>query len=475
MLAASADESALEAVRIVQVSDAAIIVESPSGPVLYGLGEIPGGLGEAHCWAIAPDEVLLAGASEELAAEVGAARDRVLAEARRMAAAYSPPTQDAGVADVPVIATDAIELATSVADLLPADLDGDGAEEWLTVGAEGATAFAADGTRLWQFATERPCISLDAANVDGDGRPEVVVGCEDEQVYLLTAAGEERWRFRCAPGTASLVGPPVPEMVRIADLEGDGTPEIIVGANYTHCLTPAGEVRWEHYLRFARGQVCGDFNVGTVEDVDADGQLEVVSLYRDSYHKGVIYGPDGEMEIPAEGYGFNSVLPLDALAVNLYGRDEGLHIIVGGDTRMYEYWGYGEFAGQSAGRKSGCYPHLAAWQPEGEKPFVYGATDMGAVIAWRNSEDRTDQWVKREEPWARVIGSRISALGVAEVAGGARLLVGTEGGAVRILDAATGEDIARTEATGSAVVRIIARGDQALVVHADGVVEVLGP
>ncbi len=474
VIAASADEAELNTLQVLPVSEQAVLVESAAGPLLYGLGEIPGGPGAAACWAIAPDEVLLSGAPAGLGAQVEAARDDIFAEARRLAAGYTPPG-GVEVADVPMVETTMADLGTPIVALLPADLDRDGADEWLTVGSEGATAFATDGARLWQFAPGAACVSIDAGDLDGDGVPEIAVGCEDRHVYLLDASGEQRWRFACKAGDASLVGPPVPEMVRIADLEGDGTPEIIVGANYTHCLTPEGDVRWEHYLRFARGRVCGDFARGLIADVDADGELEVVSFYRDSYHKGVIYAPDGTQKVPAPDadYGFNTPLALDALAVNLYGRDDGLHIVLGGDTRLYEYWGFGQFAGQSAGRKSGCFPHLAAWRPAGEKPFVYAATDMGAVIAWRNQQDRNDEWVNLDSPWSRVLGGRISALGVIETAAGARLLVGMEDGSVRVLDATTGEDVARTVATGSPVVGIIARDIEALIVHADGVVEAL--
>ncbi|MEA3403114.1 MAG: VCBS repeat-containing protein [Armatimonadota bacterium] len=499
VVAASEDEATLSAVRVQRTSERAAIVESPSGAMVCGLGELPGGLGEANLWAVARDEVLLAGATRlgELSAQqpvdVSMARDgqpridgelqgdvrgalqrmmgEVLDAARRMAAAWQPPDEGLAEADLPALDGESIDLGTPVAALTEADLDADGAPEWIVAGAEGVTALHGNGARLWQFATERPCLSLDAADLDGDGRAEVVAGCEDTNVYALSAAGEELWRFECKAGTASLVRAPAPEMIRIADLQGDGTLEIIVGANFTHCLSPSGEVLWEHYLRFSRGRICGDFNTGLIADVDADGQLEVVSLYRDSYHKGVVYSPEGEMEIPSEGYGFNTVLPLDAAVTNLYGRDEGLHIIVGGDTRFYKYWGYGQFAGQAAGRKSGCFPHLAVWEPEGGKPVLYTATDMGAVLAWRNDEERTDQWLKLEQLWSCVVGERITALGVVETGAEPMLLVGTRGGATWLIDGLSGHAVARGEPTGSPVVHITAEDEGAVVTHADGRLE----
>ncbi|MGC9318014.1 MAG: FG-GAP repeat domain-containing protein, partial [Armatimonadota bacterium] len=501
VVAASEDEADLSAMRVRRISHRAALVEGPRGAMVCGLGEIPGGLGEASLWAVAPDEVLLAGATRlgevspaqpvdvfmprdgrpridgELQGDVRGAlqqmMDGALEAARRMAATWRPAADGLAAADLPALEGESIDLGASVTALTEAELDGDGEAEWLVAGAEGVTAVGRDGTRLWQFATERPCISLDAGDLSGDGRAEVVAGCEDTNVYALSAAGEELWRFECKAGTASLVREPAPEMVRIADLQGDGTPEIVVGANFTHCLTPSGEVLWERYLRFSRGRICGDFNTGLIADVDADGQREVVSLYRDSYHMGVVYSPDGEMEIPSEGYGFSTVLPLDVAVTNLCGRDDGLHIIVGGDTRFYRYWGYGQFAGQAGGRESGCFPHLAVWEPEEAKPVLYTATDMGAILAWRNEEERTDQWIKLERLWSRVVGERVSALCVVEAGGEPRLLVGTLGGAVWLIDGLTGDPLARGDSTGSPVVWIAACDDGAVVAHADGRLESL--
>ncbi|MBD3291743.1 MAG: hypothetical protein GF393_02375, partial [Armatimonadia bacterium] len=501
--AASTDESALDRLTVTPVSDNAVIVDSVAGPAVYGLGELPGGGAEAHAWAITEDGVLLAGATrigdrrlaeasdvyldgDGLATDaqgidaavLEALRTSALPEARRLAAAYQPPEPTDALADVPVQETADVALGTPVAQMAAGDVDGDGAEEWVAAGAEGVSAFEADGTRLWAFDPGSACTTVDAGDIDGDGTAEVVVGCADFHAYALSGGGEQLWRFECKPGTASLVGPPVPEMVRIADLEGDGPPEIIVGAHFTHCLPPSGEVRWEHYLRFSRGRICGDFNTGEIADIDADGDLEVLALYRDSYHSGAVYGPGGDLEIPNDGsYGVNLPYPNSVIALNLWGhQNQGLHYVVGGNNKLIKYHGTGEFVNTNGGSTGGCYLHLDAWRPAEGFPWLFASTDMGAVVTFRAERERNDQWLVIPQQWAAVIGERITALGVLENGAAARLLVGTNSGAIWLLDAATGEALTRIAPTGSPVaqIRVSAGGTGfqpvAVAVRADGTV-----
>jgi len=502
--AASADESDLDTLRVSPVSESAMLVEHAGGVMVCGVGEMPGGAAEADSWIVADDAVLLAeatrvadvalaeatdlyldasglqasiedGQAPKLTAALQDLMGAVLPEARRLAAAYEPPAARGQLADVPALDTQAVDLGTPVTTMIAADIDGDDLDEFLTVGSEGAAAFEASGEQLWQFAPGAGCISIDSGDIDGDGIPEIVVGCEDTHVYMLNAAGEELWRFECKRGTASLVAPPVPEMVRIADLEHDGVADIVVGANWTHCLTPSGEVKWEKYMRKARGQIAGDFYLGEIADFDADGDLEVLSLYRYSYHQGVVYGPGGEIEIPNDGgYGVNIPFPHSVVALNLYGHDDrGLHYIVGGNNELQKYHGTGEFVNTNGGDTGGCYLHMTSYKPAEGFPWVYASTDMGAVMAFRAEQERNDQWLITPKQWSKVVGERVTALEVSEVDGQPRLLVGTGPGALWALDATTGEPVAKAAPAGSPVVTIITEGSSALVVHADGTVRAL--
>jgi hypothetical protein len=102
------------------------------------------------------------------------------------------------------------------------------------------------------------------ADIDGDGQPEVVWGAYDV-VSLNGATGAVEWRAtngqRAWPG------------VVIADLTGDGTPEIIVGrgGDQLTVYNRFGGVLWTRNP-FGGGEV----RTLAVADLENDGQLEIV-------------------------------------------------------------------------------------------------------------------------------------------------------------------------------------------------------
>jgi hypothetical protein len=159
------------------------------------------------------------------------------------------------------------------------------------------------------------------------------------------------------------------------------------------------------------------------------------------------------------------------IALNLWGHDDrGLHYLVGGNNRLIKYHGTGEFVNTNGGSIGGCYLHLAAWEPAEGFPWVFASTDMGAVVAFRAERERDDQWLVIAQQWAAVIGERITALGVRAEAGSVRVLAGTNSGAVWLLDASSGDVLARTAETGAPVTQIRISADRALAIRADGTV-----
>ena len=64
-----------------------------------------------------------------------------------------------------------------------------------------------------------------AADLDGDGRDEVVIGRQDCKVTVLDSAGKEKW----SRALEFYRRPPYVNVVRTGDLDGDGRPEVIVG------------------------------------------------------------------------------------------------------------------------------------------------------------------------------------------------------------------------------------------------------
>jgi outer membrane protein assembly factor BamB len=156
-----------------------------------------------------------------------------------------------------------------------ADVDGDGKAEVL-IGSEDSALYClrgTDGGEKWRFRTGDWVYSSAAvADVDGDGRIEVVVGSWDCKVYCRKGTdGTEKWTYT----TGGLVR----SSPAIADLDGDGAMEIIVGSHdkKVYCLTGSGGKKWDFTTG---GEV---WSSPAVADVDGDGQLEVVVGSYDKY------------------------------------------------------------------------------------------------------------------------------------------------------------------------------------------------
>jgi hypothetical protein len=124
------------------------------------------------------------------------------------------------------------------------DVDGDGRREALhvqpdgvircfTVGAPGRCPTCPADTELprgkgnderWHLDLGRPVSRLIAADLDADGRTEVLFGCDDGKLYALGERdGKPRVLWSVALGRR--VGEPI-----LADQDGDGRPEILVAA-----------------------------------------------------------------------------------------------------------------------------------------------------------------------------------------------------------------------------------------------------
>lgn len=135
---------------------------------------------------------------------------------------------------------------------------------------DGKIAFRAS---LGSAATTAPTL----VDVDGDGKLEVAVGDAKGKVHLLDGAtGKSRWAHAVAsPGEAH---PAIGAGLAAADLDGDGAPEIVAGSETGKLVALRGKdasVAWKMErnspLRAAPLLV----------DVDADGKLEVLAAWAD--------------------------------------------------------------------------------------------------------------------------------------------------------------------------------------------------
>lgn len=124
------------------------------------------------------------------------------------------------------------------------------------------------------------------ADLDGDGRSEVIVGTSMGLLYVLDGeTGFVRRHFPMQFGK-------IESQVAVADVTGDGALEIIVADMLGNVVlvTPEGETVWDAKLQSSYGGSVYVSYTPSIGDVNADGQLDVV-----------VVATEGEAEAEAEG------------------------------------------------------------------------------------------------------------------------------------------------------------------------------
>lgn len=123
---------------------------------------------------------------------------------------------------------------------------------------------------VWTLDTKSPSYGSGAvADVDGDGKPEIVFGTyyNDEHLYCVNAEdGSVAWKHKSDGG-------PMDASVAIADLDGDGKLEILAADSSSgrlFCLGGDGAQKWTLQLPNSTD------SPPAVADLDGDGVFEIV-------------------------------------------------------------------------------------------------------------------------------------------------------------------------------------------------------
>ncbi len=147
-----------------------------------------------------------------------------------------------------------------------ADLDHDGKAEILLSGAKDTViCLDAQGREKFRAGIGVPAGGAHVvADLDRDGTPEILSGTADG-LRVFSATGEDRWSVPLNRGVDSSIS--------AADLDGDGDLEVIVGdlSGKLTALSHDGSTIWQYDLgeRIRRS--------AAVADINGDGQLEVIA------------------------------------------------------------------------------------------------------------------------------------------------------------------------------------------------------
>jgi len=191
----------------------------------------------------------------------------------------------------------------------------------------------ASGKPLWEFGAQGTVNDTWVADLDWPGNvlygegPEILVASDDENLYVLNAAGQRLRElhidYPLRVGRSSVRQPRVSNVL-VGDLEGNGEPSVLVGTLNGNLarLNPALELQWRH----------DEIEHGTRElrlaDLNADGKQEILAASK--YGSVEVFSADG-----AELRGLYSELGDVEFAVGDINGDGAPEIVNGSSTGAF--------------------------------------------------------------------------------------------------------------------------------------------
>ncbi|NOZ21188.1 MAG: hypothetical protein GXP25_08865 [Planctomycetes bacterium] len=447
-------------VKMTPVSDKCALIVQGDTSTLMGIGDMPGGLGKADMFVISDDSIFTVGCEappDSALASRALAAARAQVEKRKREIAGTASREEKGER----LSVKTVKLDMPISTIRVADVDADGGDEWIVGGRSGVGLYESTGKKVWAFATEGDVRAIDVADLDGDGKPEIVFGCDDEKVRALDYQGKELWSFVCKESYQGTSSRPAVDYVKISDLDGDGEKEIVAGANWVHVLSGDGKLKWEKYMDFRRGRICGDFICGDVADINGDGKQEIIALFLTSYPLMQVLNPDGKMIVPADykedGHkGINVGVPVGVKALDLFGGGKTKEIIVCATKRgLRFFWHDQKRKEQGGGRVSGSFVKMCHFRPApNDSANIIAANTICGVVGIKPLPKGKDRWIKTEKIWYTTLDEKITSLTAADLDSNGRgeVYVGTKAGNIYVLDVVSGVQKGLARIGGSPVV-----------------------
>jgi hypothetical protein len=195
----------------------------------------------------------------------------------------------------------------------------------------------------------QPRVTPAAGDIDGDGFPEIVAGKAGGGLIAFEHDGTFKWTSAMQNGTTPWNVALESATVALADLEGDGAVEIVVGGAVFEA---------DGSLRFNNGVFVGSNNgnygaVSIVADLDGDGSQEIVSGRRAYHADGSLYWDNGAVD------GYPAIADLD-----LDGTPE-IVVVAGGFVRVHAVDGAQLASVVMPGSGQGGPPTIADFDADG--------------------------------------------------------------------------------------------------------------
>ncbi|MCK5803650.1 MAG: VCBS repeat-containing protein, partial [Lentisphaeria bacterium] len=243
-----------------------------------------------------------------------------------------------GIADRASVAASGFQINA----LQAADLDGDGKPEIVVGGIDRTVhALTGAGQALWTAQVDHNINAIAITRNTAGRTTQLAAACDDHKLYSFLPNGTENFIIQPPPRTYARPGyrgvKPFTGRLTVAvpgDLDGDGNQEIVIGsANWrAYVYSATGELLWDACC-WAHTPTCA-----TVADLDHNGSREVVM--GNTYTSAVVYSSDGK--VIGKGGGSGHAGPTAIATADLDGNGKG-EIVVG--DRAGRIW-FSEFKGR---------------------------------------------------------------------------------------------------------------------------------